>query len=133
MFDKKFKIDTDLQKKTNRIVEGTQITGNIESATDFRIDGVLTGNYYSKAKLVIGNEGKVKGDIVCQNLDIEGKFEGKIQVVETLNLKAKAIVKGEVICGKLAVEPGAEFTGSCTMKTDVKNLLPNAKTTEKTA
>jgi cytoskeletal protein CcmA (bactofilin family) len=133
MFDKKFKIDTDLQKKTNRIVEGTQITGNIESATDFRIDGVLIGNYYSKAKLVIGNEGKVKGDIVCQNLDIEGKFEGKIQVVETLNLKAKAIVKGEVICGKLAVEPGAEFTGSCTMKTDVKNLLPNAKTTEKTA
>lgn len=133
MFDKKFKIDTDLQKKTNRIVEGTQITGNIESTTDFRIDGVLIGNYYSKAKLVIGNEGKVKGDIVCQNLDIEGKFEGKIQVVETLNLKAKAIVKGEVICGKLAVEPGAEFTGSCTMKTDVKNLLPNAKTTEKTA
>ena len=123
MFDKKFKIDTDLQKKTNRIVEGTQITGNIESATDFRIDGVLIGNYYSKAKLVIGNEGKVKGDIVCQNLDIEGKFEGKIQVVETLNLKAKAIVKGEVICGKLAVEPGAEFTGSCTMKTDVKNLV----------
>ena len=83
--------------------------------------------------MVIGKEEKVKGDIVCQNLHIEGKFEGKIQVVETLNLKAKAIVKGEVICGKLAVEPGAEFTGSCTMKTDVKNLLPNAKTTEKTA
>lgn len=133
MFDKKFKVDTDFQKKTNRIVEGTSITGNVDSGADFRIDGTLVGNFSSKAKLVIGAEGKVKGDIVCQNCDIEGKFEGKIHVAETLNLKAKAVVKGEVICGKLSVEPGAEFTGSCTMKSDVKNLQPNAKASEKTA
>lgn len=133
MFDKKNKTETDFQKKTNRIVEGTVITGNIDSVSDFRIDGTLIGNYTSKAKLVIGVEGVVKGDIVCQNCDIEGKFEGKIQISETLNLKAKAVVKGEVICDKLSVEPGAEFTGSCTMKSDVKNLQPNAKASEKTA
>ncbi len=135
MFDKKPKSYTDLLGKTNRIVEGTTIKGDINSPSDFRLDGHLIGNFESKGKIVIGPAGSVKGDIICKNCDIEGKFEGKIQVLEILNLKAKAVIHGEVICGKLAVEPGAEFTATCVMKPNVKNLLPNAvqQSEEKTA
>lgn len=135
MFDKKPKSYTDLLGKTNRIVEGTTIEGTIISPADFRLDGHLMGNFQSKGKLVIGPAGSVKGDIICKNCDIEGKFDGKIQVLETLSLKAKSSIHGEVICGKLAVEPGAEFTASCIMKPNVKNLLPNGEqqSEEKTA
>lgn len=135
MFDKKPKSYTDLLGKTNRIVEGTTIEGTIISPADFRLDGHLIGNFQSKGKLVIGPAGSVKGDIICKNCDIEGKFDGKIQVLETLSLKAKSSINGEVICGKLAVEPGAEFTASCIMKPNVKNLLPNGEqqSEEKTA
>jgi cytoskeletal protein CcmA (bactofilin family) len=135
MFDKKPKSYTDLLGKTNRIVEGTTIEGNITSPADFRLDGHLIGNFQSKGKLVIGPAGSVIGDIICKNCDIEGKFDGKIQVLETLSLKAKSIIHGEVICGKLAVEPGAEFTASCVMKPNVKNLLSNGgqQSEEKTA
>lgn len=135
MFDKKPKTYTDLLGKTNRIVEGTIIQGDVISPSDFRLDGHLIGNFQSKGKIVIGPSGSVKGDIVCKNCDIEGKFEGKIQVTEILNLKAKATVHGEVICGKLSVEPGAEFTASCVMKPHVKNLPNNGQPTteEKTA
>jgi cytoskeletal protein CcmA (bactofilin family) len=135
MFDKKPKSYTDLLGKTNRIVEGTTIEGTIISPADFRLDGHLIGNFQSKGKLVIGPAGSVKGDIICKNCDIEGKFDGKIQVLETLSLKAKSSIHGEVICGKLAVEPGAEFTASCIMKPNVKNLLPNGEqqSEEKTA
>jgi cytoskeletal protein CcmA (bactofilin family) len=122
MFDKKPKSYTDLLGKTNRIVEGTIIKGDISSPADFRLDGHLIGNFESKGKLVIGPAGSVKGDVICKNCDIEGKFDGKIQVVETLSLKVKAVIHGEVICGKLAVEPGAEFTATCAMKPHVKNL-----------
>lgn len=123
MFDKKPKSYTDLLGKTNRIVEGTIITGNIVSHADFRLDGDLVGNFQSNGKIVIGPAGSVKGDIICKNADIEGKFSGKIQVTEILNVKSKAIIHGEVICGKLAVEPGAEFSATCVMKPNVK-LLP---------
>lgn len=130
MFDKKPKSYTDLLGKTNRIVEGTIITGDISSPSDFRLDGHLIGNFQTKGKIVIGPAGSIEGDIICKNCDIEGKFEGKIQVVEVLNLKAKAIVHGDVVCGKLSVEPGAEFTATCTMKPNVKNLLPSGQSAE---
>lgn len=117
MFDKKTKPYTDLLGKTNRIVEGTIINGNIISPSDFRLDGHLVGNFQSEGKIVIGPGGSVKGDIICKNADIEGKFEGKIQVAELLNIKTSASILGDVICEKLAVEPGADFRGTCSMKT----------------
>ncbi len=124
MFDKKPKSYTDLLGKTNRIVEGTAIKGDIVSHADFRLDGELTGNFNSNGKLVIGPAGMVKGDIICKNADIEGRFNGKIQVAEILNIKSKASIHGEVVCGKLSVEPGAEFSASCVMKPNLK-LIPN--------
>jgi cytoskeletal protein CcmA (bactofilin family) len=125
MFDKKPKSYTDLLGKTNRIVEGTIIKGDIISQADFRLDGELIGNFQSSGKIVIGPAGSVTGDIICKNADIEGKFDGKIQVAEVLNVKSKSSIHGEVICGKLAVEPGADFSASCTMKTNIKNLMLN--------
>lgn len=116
MFDKKDKNEKGLGQ-TNRIVEGTLITGNIESKAAFRLDGILIGNFTSNNKLVIGPSGEVQGDINCVNIDIEGKFTGKLEVSELLGVKATAKIKGEVIAGKLSVEPGAVFDASCAMKT----------------
>lgn len=125
MFDKKTKSYTDLLGKTNRIVEGTLLKGDIVSQADFRLDGELIGNFQSKGKIVIGPQASVTGDIVCKNADIEGKYNGKITVLELLNVKHKASIHGEVVCGKLAVEPGADFSASCLMKTNTKTLTAN--------
>lgn len=125
MFEKKTKSYTELLGKTNRIVEGTLMKGDIISQGDFRLDGELTGNFQSKGKIVIGPAGSVTGDIICKNADIEGKFKGKIQVLEILNVKHKSSIQGEVICGKLSVEPGADFSASCMMKTNSKNTIAN--------
>lgn len=125
MFENKTKSYTELLGKTNRIVEGTTIKGDIISQADFRLDGELTGNFQTKGKIVIGPAGSVTGDIICKNADIEGKFKGKIQVLEVLNVKNKASIHGEVICGKLSVEPGADFSASCAMKTNTKNTIAN--------
>jgi cytoskeletal protein CcmA (bactofilin family) len=125
MFDKKEKSYTDLLGKTNRIVEGTTIKGNITSQADFRLDGELIGNFFSEGKIVVGPAGSVIGDINCQNADIEGVFDGKMQVTELLSIKSKANIHGQVTVGKLAIEPGANFTASCDMKTDSNNFITN--------
>ena len=122
MFDKVKKNGTELLGKTNRIVEGTSIIGDIVSKADFRLDGELTGNFTSEGKLVIGASGVVKGEIICNNADIEGEFRGKIKVLEILNIKASAQIHGEVAVGKLSIEPGAEFTATCTMITNNKEV-----------
>jgi cytoskeletal protein CcmA (bactofilin family) len=123
MFNRKAKPYTELLGKTNRIVEGTIIKGDIVSQADFRLDGELIGNFQSTGKLVIGPAGSITGDVNCKNADIEGKFEGTIQVTEILNVKAKASISGEVTVGKLSVEPGADFSASCTMKINEENLF----------
>ncbi|MFL9845215.1 bactofilin family protein [Flavobacterium rhizosphaerae] len=128
MFDKSQKVSNDALGKTNRIVEGTIIKGDIISKADFRLDGQLEGNFTSPGKIVIGPGGSVTGDIKCKNADIEGMFDGRIEVEELLSVKSKAHITGEVMVGKLAVEPGAEFTATCSMKNAVK---PIAKVNER--
>lgn len=131
MFDKVKKNGTELLGKTNRIVEGTSIVGDIVSKADFRLDGELIGNFTSQGKLVIGMSGAVKGEIICNNADIEGEFHGKIKVLEVLNIKATAKIHGEVVVGKLSIEPGADFTATCTMLANSNQiLLEDGKGTE---
>ena len=69
MFDK-VKNQDHLLGKTNRIVEGTIITGDIITKADFRLDGILTGNFTSEGKIVIGPTAAVLGDIICKSIDI---------------------------------------------------------------
>lgn len=100
----------------NRINEGTSIQGDISSKGFFRIDGTIKGNVNTPSKVVIGKTGVIVGTLTCQNADIEGKFEGTLDVTETLTLRSTAQIDGEVSTGKLAVEPGATFNASCAMK-----------------
>jgi cytoskeletal protein CcmA (bactofilin family) len=102
----------------NLIGVGTDIKGDIESTGDIRFDGILKGNLKTKGKVVIGSTGSVKGEISCKNSDIEGKIEGKISVQELLSLKATSVLLGDIIAKRLAIEPGARFTGNCTMNLD---------------
>lgn len=108
----------------NIIGEGTDITGDLNTNGDIRIDGSLKGTVKCKGKLVIGSNGTVEGDIFCQNADISGNAKAHVTVYELLTLKSSAVVNGDINTQKLAIEPGAVFTGACNMgkvtKTDEK-------------
>jgi cytoskeletal protein CcmA (bactofilin family) len=108
----------------NSFANGTEITGEIKSAGDIRIDGKLKGNINIKGRLVIGNTGVVDGEINCSNCDVSGKIIGKVIVTELFSLKATAIVEGEVSTKKLAIEPGAVFTVTCKMNEDKVSTNP---------
>lgn len=104
----------------NLIAQGTKITGELISDGDIRIDGELTGNLESKGRLVIGASGKVEGEIRCKSCEIAGTQKGKLIIAELLTLKASSNVSGEMVTGKLSIEPGAYFMGTCTMSDEIK-------------
>jgi cytoskeletal protein CcmA (bactofilin family) len=106
----------------NLIGAGTVIEGDIRSNGDIRIDGTVFGNVNSKAKVVIGSTGVIEGDINCQNADISGSVKGKAAVNELLFLKASSKISGDIVTGKLIVEVGASFTGSCNMGPTIKDI-----------
>jgi cytoskeletal protein CcmA (bactofilin family) len=105
----------------NLISNGTDITGDINSNGDIRIDGSLKGNLSTKGKVVIGPTGKVNGEIICKNSEISGIIEGKITVGQLLSLKASSKIIGDIATSKLSIEPGAVFSGNCKMSNTDNN------------
>tara|TARA_B100000508_G_C11465744_1_gene282335 strand:- start:24854 stop:25261 length:408 start_codon:yes stop_codon:yes gene_type:complete len=106
----------------NHIAGGTKISGDIDTNGDIRIDGELIGTITSAGKVVIGETGKVEGEILCQNSNVSGSLKGKIQVKELLSLQATARINGDIETGKLSIEPGANFTGNCNMGAVIKDI-----------
>jgi cytoskeletal protein CcmA (bactofilin family) len=107
---------------TTIIGAGTVINGNIESNSDIRIDGVLVGNITAKAKILIGPDGVVNGDVKGTQADVSGKINGKIKVEDLLQLRDNANVQGDIYAGKLHVEPTATFNGQCHMGANIVEL-----------
>lgn len=108
----------------NLIQSGTMITGDIQSNGNIRIDGNLTGTVNAGGKVILGTTGVVDGDIICINADIEGRVNGTLLVRELLSLKASSLVTGEITTAKLAIEPGARFSGTCNMDNPATDNQP---------
>ena len=111
----------------NLVGVGTEITGDIKSNGDIRIDGALNGNLNTTGKVVVGETGKVKGEITCKNSEVLGEINGKIKVGELLSLKATAKINGDIFTKKLAIEPGSTFTGNCNMSDESRTNVNTAE------
>jgi cytoskeletal protein CcmA (bactofilin family) len=107
--------ETESANKINMIGVGTTIEGSINSNENIRFDGNLNGNLNTKGKVFVGQSGKVTGEIRCKNCEVEGVIDGKVVVEELLSLRSMSKLYGEIKTGKLAIEPGATFTGKCDM------------------
>lgn len=106
----------------NIIANGTKVTGDLSSDGGFRVDGHIEGTLKTPGKIVVGKTGLVKGTIEGTDAYFEGKFSGKLALSGTLTLKSTAHIEGEVVVGKLEVDPGATFNVTCTMKGAVKEF-----------
>lgn len=102
----------------NALTAGSKIVGNITADSDFRIDGLIEGEINCTGKIVIGEAGRVKGTIMCQNAEILGLMDGKISCSQQLSLRTSGKIQGDVHTKTLIVEPGAQFNGTCSMGSD---------------
>ena len=112
----------EISTSSNVIGKGTTIEGNIETSGNIRIEGKVMGNIKSRAKIALGTGSQVEGNISAQNADIEGHVKGKIDILEILVLKATAVITGDISTGKLVIEPGATFNGSCKMGAGIRDF-----------
>ena len=96
----------------NALTSGSKIIGTVITDGDMRVDGVIEGDVKCSGKLVIGEQGQVNGSIECQNAEVMGKIEGKIDVKYALALRATSNLTGEIQTTTLMVEPNAVFNGT---------------------
>jgi cytoskeletal protein CcmA (bactofilin family) len=103
------------------ISAGTTLNGDVASENDLRIDGTVKGNVICSAKVIIGTSGLIEGNVTGIQADVSGKVLGNIEVKELLQLREESNVEGNIMAGKLQIEPTAIFNGRCQM------LVPAAK------
>lgn len=116
------RVAEEISNSSNTIGKGTFLEGNVETFGNIRIEGKVNGNVKSKSKVALGPSSFVQGNVMAQNADLEGEVKGRIEVTELLVLKATAVIQGDIVTGKLVVEPGAVFNGTCKMGATVKDI-----------
>lgn len=112
-----------MRKKSNFVVgettvigAGTIIEGNMKASASARIDGEINGDIASDGTIIVGVEGKVKGNIVATDVTIAGSVSGNVTVTGKIELAAKGQLIGDIKTGTLVIDENAVFQGKCTMK-----------------
>lgn len=93
------------------ISAGTRFEGNLAFSGGLRIDGEVKGNVIATpgqpSVLVIGEHGRVQGEVRAARMIVCGVVSGSIFASELLELHPRARVSGELRYGALEVHPGA--------------------------
>ncbi len=127
MIKKRDKTSFESPDRLNRLVEGTKVVGELIADSNIRIDGEILGNVSCAGKVVLGEMAMIKGNLTCNEADIEGKIEGDVMVDSLLILREKSKIIGNIHTAKIEINQGAIFLGNCNMsgnKAGIKNAVP---------
>jgi len=88
-----------------------------------RIDGKYDGNIRTRDMVIIGDGGRVKGDIYGDTVIIGGGVKGNIYAMKEIILLDTAKVLGDLTATRILIDEGAKFRGKF-KKTSEENLKP---------
>jgi len=95
---------------------GSEFEGRMVFNKSMRIDGNFRGEISSEDLLVVGDTARLQGDVVVGSLILSGTFQGSIKAKTRVELRAPAIVNGDIEAPAIAIEDGVIFNGTITMK-----------------
>jgi len=102
----------DARKQVPSIISASlRIVGNLVSAGDVQVDGIVDGDVKSRS-LTISQGAAVNGSIEADSVYIQGQVNGQI-TAENVVLGATARVVGDVVHSNLVIESGAFLEGHC--------------------
>jgi len=109
------KKERNYMKPANTFV-GQGITLRAEKLTgeeSVRIDGLFIGDIALDGYLQIGEPGRVEGNLQVSYALIAGEIVGNIMCRATVHLSSTARVQGEIVTGRIIMDEGAVFYGTC--------------------
>ena len=94
---------------------GMKLVGDCETDGTIRIEGAVEGSVKAGKAVVVGKDGKVKGDITTQDAVISGTVVGTVSAESRLELQATARIDGEIRARRMQLEEGAILNGTVQM------------------
>jgi cytoskeletal protein CcmA (bactofilin family) len=96
------------------ISEGCIVDGIISTNSSLRVDGIVNGDVNALEGVIIGNKGKVLGNIKAAEAIVFGTVEGNM-TVQKLEIQSTGLITGDIQTESMIVEFGAHYNGRVKM------------------
>lgn len=99
------------EKITTQIADDVEITGTIKCSSNIIIEGKLKGDLICENDVIIGESAVIEGNINVNSAVISGQVTGNIEALDKIELKSTANIVGDVRAKRMTVEDGVSFVG----------------------
>lgn len=106
---------------------GVKLEGNLELAGAFRIDGEVKGKVVCQERLIVGENGRIEGEVDATILSVSGQVKGTIVGRNRVEVVASGVVEGEIHTPCLVVEAGGLIEGRCHMRAQKEPATAEAR------
>ena len=114
----------DFDKLDTLIGHNAVLEGNLMVKEGLRVDGTVKGKIKCQGHLVIGEHGKIEGDIITENIIVDGEVIGNITANEKLEITCRGRVRGDIEASRLVMKEGVAFEGSSRMSSNKLVSVP---------
>ena len=122
-----------MTKVETLVGEGTCIAGDMTFSGGLHVDGTVRGNVLAAsgddmALLVVGEHGRIEGEVQVPQVVISGSVVGDVRAAESVELSAHAQVTGNIYYTRIEMAMGAAVNGQLIHVSQEKGqvLLPAA-------
>jgi len=90
---------------------GMKVNGDVETEGTIRIEGRVEGTVRAGKAVVVGKDGRIKGDIFTQDAVVGGEVNGTIVAESRIELQATCVVEGEIRARRIQLDEGGRVNG----------------------
>jgi cytoskeletal protein CcmA (bactofilin family) len=112
------------------IGEGCKVEGNFFIPTFTRVDGIVKGDLHGDSGIIIGNAGKVEGNVFATEVVLYGEVKGKVEA-QKLEMKKGSVLNGDIVVATLITENGCVFNGHCSMNSNEQQTYSDISENDK--
>jgi cytoskeletal protein CcmA (bactofilin family) len=112
-------MDSNRTAEAARIGKSLVIKGELSGNEDLYIDGQIEGSIeLQQNSLIVGPNGKVQAGVTAGKIVVHGTLDGNLQAADRVELKKTAMVTGDIVAPRIAIEDGAYFKGKVDVQRD---------------
>lgn len=113
--------NSDKKENISIITNNLVMSGDLFTENDIRIDGEVKGNVHSKGKIVVGSQGRIKGNLEGYNIVVHGKVTGDCKAWDEFIIKPGGSLKGNIRTKRVTVMDDGCFDGNCIINNETPN------------
>lgn len=111
----------------NRVNIAGNVTGNIKAQDLFAKDSFIVGQIACEKGVAVRENTVILGDIMAEDLVIDGAIQGNIDVRNGITIGDNAIVDSDIKAKTIQVNNGASINGTCSLcyaDVDLTEIFP---------